>query len=87
VVFGQSRKDRAANSRLQFHSTPFYDRAMEHHFLRGARVYLSRPMDFVASRADEGKLGWRNRIGDFLRAKGAIAFDHWLTPPRDEAQE
>jgi hypothetical protein len=51
-----------------------------HNFLRGARVYLSGPMDFVASRADEKKLGWRNRIGDFLRAHGAIVFDPWFKP-------
>jgi len=36
--------------------------------LRGARVYLSGPMDFVASRASEKKFGWRNRLSDFLRA-------------------
>ena len=53
---------------------------MEHHFLRGARVYLSGPMDFVASRADEKKLGWRNRVADFLREKGAIVFDPWFKP-------
>ena len=49
-------------------------------FLRGARVYLSGPMDFVASRADEKKLGWRNRVGDYLRAQGAIVFDPWFKP-------
>ncbi|HEY2800646.1 MAG TPA: hypothetical protein VGI85_08640 [Chthoniobacterales bacterium] len=49
-------------------------------FLRGARVYLSGPMDFVASRADEKELGWRNRVGDFLRAQGAIVFDPWFKP-------
>src|SRR6185436_16559645 len=53
---------------------------MKHHFLRGARVYLSGPMDFVASRADEKKLGWRNRVGDFLRSFGAIVFDPWFKP-------
>lgn len=51
-----------------------------HHFLRGARVYLSGPMDFVASRADEKRLGWRNRVGEFLRAHGAIVFDPWFKP-------
>jgi len=30
--------------------------------LRGARVYLSGPMDFVASRAAEKQFGWRNRM-------------------------
>ena len=59
----------------------------EHHFLRGARVYLSGPMDFVASRADEKKLGWRNRIGDFLRAHGAIVFDPWFKPGVRGAQQ
>jgi hypothetical protein len=53
---------------------------MKHHFLRGARVYLSGPMDFVASRADEKRYGWRNRVGDFLRAHGAIVFDPWSKP-------
>ena len=59
----------------------------QHHFLRGARVYLSGPMDFVASRADEKKLGWRNRIGDFLRAHGAIVFDPWFKPGVRGAQQ
>src|SRR6187455_2049730 len=59
----------------------------EHHFLRGARVYLSGPMDFVASRADEKKLGWRNRIGDFLREHGAIVFDPWFKPGVRGAQQ
>ena len=48
--------------------------------LRGARVYLSGPMDFVASRADERKLGWRNRVGDFLRDLEATVFDPWFKP-------
>ncbi len=52
----------------------------EQNFLRGARVYLSGPMDFVGSREDEKKLGWRNRVGDFLRAQGAIVFDPWFKP-------
>ncbi|CAN5363883.1 hypothetical protein BH20VER3_BH20VER3_19870 [soil metagenome] len=59
----------------------------QHHFLRGARVYLSGPMDFVASRADEKKLGWRNRVGDFLRAHGAIVFDPWFKPEVRGAQQ
>ena len=49
-------------------------------YLRGARVYLSGPMDFVASRADEKKSGWRNRVGDFLRYLEAIVFDPWFKP-------
>ncbi len=59
----------------------------QQHFLRGARVYLSGPMDFVASRADEKKLGWRNRVGDFLRAQGAIVFDPWFKPAVRGAQQ
>lgn len=52
----------------------------QHDFLRGARVYLSGPMDFVASRAEEKKFGWRNRIGDFLRSFGGVVFDPWFKP-------
>ncbi len=52
----------------------------QHNFLRGARVYLSGPMDFVASRADEKKYGWRNRVGDFLRSFGGVVFDPWFKP-------
>ncbi len=48
--------------------------------LKGARVYLSGPMDFVASRADEMKYGWRNRVGEFLRDLGVIVFDPWNKP-------
>jgi len=48
--------------------------------LKGRRVYLSGPMDFVASRADEKKHGWRNRVGDFLRSKGVTIFDPWNKP-------
>jgi hypothetical protein len=48
--------------------------------LRGARVYLSGPMDFVASREDEMKNGWRTRVGAFLRAQGCIVFDPWQKP-------
>ncbi len=49
-------------------------------YLRGSRVYLSGPMDFVASRDDERKSGWRNRIGDFLRYMEAVVFDPWFKP-------
>ncbi len=51
-----------------------------HNFLRGARIYLSGPMDFVASRTAEKKRGWRNRVGDFLRSFGAVVFDPWFKP-------
>lgn len=48
--------------------------------LRDARVYLSGPMDFVASRADEKAHGWRNRVGEFLKAMGVVVFDPWFKP-------
>lgn len=48
--------------------------------LAGARVYLSGPMDFVASRAVEKKTGWRNRIGSVLRGMGVTVFDPWEKP-------
>ncbi len=48
--------------------------------LSDARVYLSGPMDFVASRADEMKTGWRNRVGEFLRRLGVTVFDPWTKP-------
>ncbi len=48
--------------------------------LRGARVYLSGPMDFVASREAEKKHGWRVRVGEFLRELGVVVFDPWEKP-------
>src|SRR5438034_11296454 len=48
--------------------------------LADARVYLSGPMDFVASRAAEKKFGWRNRIGEFLEAMDVTVFDPWFKP-------
>lgn len=33
-----------------------------HCFLKGARAYLSGPMDFVADRATEKRSGWRVRV-------------------------
>jgi hypothetical protein len=48
--------------------------------LHNARVYLSGPMDFVASRAQEMTFGWRNRVGEFLRAYGVTVFDPWNKP-------
>jgi hypothetical protein len=53
---------------------------LEDGLLRGSRVYLSGPMDFVASRAAEKKGGWRNRVGAFLRQMGVIVFDPWEKP-------
>ncbi len=48
--------------------------------LKGTRVYLSGPMDFVASRENEMKHGWRNRVGEFLHALGVVIFDPWNKP-------
>ncbi len=48
--------------------------------LEGARVYLSGPMDFVASRAAEKRFGWRNRVSEFLQAMGVTVFDPWFKP-------
>jgi hypothetical protein len=48
--------------------------------LNGARAYLSGPMDFVASRTEEMKNGWRNRVGQFLNAYGVTVFDPWSKP-------
>ena len=49
-------------------------------FLRDARIYLSGPMDFVASRAVEKATGWRNRVGQFLQSFGVTVFDPWEKP-------
>lgn len=48
--------------------------------LQDARVYLSGPMDFVASRAEEKANGWRTRVSQFLRAMGVVVFDPWDKP-------
>jgi hypothetical protein len=48
--------------------------------LQGARVYLSGPMDFVASRTAEKQFGWRNRVSDFLQGMGVTVFDPWFKP-------
>lgn len=52
----------------------------EKNHLKGARAYLSGPMDFVASRQDEKKFGWRNRVGQFLKSYGVTVFDPWNKP-------
>jgi hypothetical protein len=48
--------------------------------LRNSRVYLSGPMDFVASREVEKKFGWRNRLSEFLQTFGVTVFDPWFKP-------
>jgi hypothetical protein len=48
--------------------------------LDGARVYLSGPMDFVSSREDERRFGWRTRVSEFLLRIGTTVFDPWNKP-------
>lgn len=48
--------------------------------LQGARAYLSGPMDWVASRAEEKKCGWRVRVSQFLAHHGVTVFDPWHKP-------
>jgi hypothetical protein len=48
--------------------------------LSGATVYLSGPMDFVASREEEKKNGWRNRVGQFLKRFKVTVYDPWNKP-------
>ncbi len=48
--------------------------------LEGVRIYLSGPMDFVVSRAEEKKIGWRSRLRQFLKPFGAIIYDPWSKP-------
>jgi hypothetical protein len=37
-------------------------------------------MDFVASRSDEKRYGWRNRVSEFLHELGVTVFDPWFKP-------
>ncbi len=48
--------------------------------LKGARAYLSGPMDFVASRKHEKDFGWRNRTRQFLAHYGVTVFNPWHKP-------
>ena len=48
--------------------------------LKNSRVYLSGPMDFVASRQNEKDFGWRSRIKNYLESKGVVVFDPWEKP-------
>src|SRR5688572_23560233 len=48
--------------------------------LRGSRVYLSGPMDFVASREQERERGWRSQLRGFLADLGCTVFDPWNKP-------
>src|SRR5712692_11283100 len=48
--------------------------------LMGARVYLTGPMDFVRSRREEKKYGWRTRLTQLLEDLRVIVFDPWNKP-------
>lgn len=50
------------------------------HILDSATVYLSGPMDFVASREEEKNEGWRTRVSKFLQSHGATVYDPWNKP-------
>jgi hypothetical protein len=55
-------------------------RVARHGLLADTRVYLSGPMDFVASRENEMKYGWRTRVSQFVAALGVTVFDPWHKP-------
>ncbi|UCE62168.1 MAG: hypothetical protein JSU63_10750 [Phycisphaerales bacterium] len=55
--------------------------AQKKNILSGATVYLSGPMDFVASRKEEKEFGWRNRVGQFLKRYKVTVYDPWYKPP------
>ena len=56
-------------------------RYMRGRLLDEARVYLSGPMDFVASREQEKRQGWRSRVGQFMRERfGTTLYDPWNKP-------
>ena len=48
--------------------------------LDSATVYLSGPMDFVASREEEKAKGWRTRVAQFLQDYGTTVYDPWNKP-------
>lgn len=48
--------------------------------MKGARVYLAGPMDFVSSREAERKTGWRTRVRQYLESLGVTVFDPWDKP-------
>ena len=51
-----------------------------HNFLKGSRVYLAGPMDFVSSREVERKSCWRARVKEYLDTLGVTVFDPWDKP-------
>lgn len=49
-------------------------------WLDGASVYLSGPMDFVASREAEKAGGWRHFVTQILGPMGVTVYDPWEKP-------
>src|SRR2546429_2914054 len=83
TTFNHARRSwfsRPCSADTLFYSTPMPKRRTKRGLLQGARVYLSGPMDFVASRAAEKQFGWRNRISEFLQSMGTTVFDPWFKP-------
>lgn len=52
----------------------------DQNLLKGTRVYLSGPMDFVGSRVVEKYLGWRALLSPILKALGITVLDPWNKP-------
>lgn len=48
--------------------------------LSDVRVYLSGPMDFVASKEIEKRAGWRSRLSQFLQEFHVTVYDPWNKP-------
>lgn len=72
-----TKKQSATQAALAFRTKTLEKKA---NILSGSTVYLSGPMDFVASRREEKELGWRNRVGQFLRRYGVTVYDPWYKP-------
>ncbi|TXT64057.1 MAG: hypothetical protein BAJALOKI1v1_620008 [Promethearchaeota archaeon] len=53
---------------------------MNNNLLKGTRVYLSGPMDFVGSRIIEKFLGWRSILSPILKALEITVLDPWNKP-------
>lgn len=61
-------------------STRFRLLEQKEKILSGVRVYLSGPMDFVASKEIEKRAGWRSRLSQFLREFHITVYDPWNKP-------
>lgn len=73
----KKRKTTAAQRALAARSRTL---SQKKNLLSGATVYLSGPMDFVASRKVEKETGWRNRVTQFLRRYKITVYDPWYKP-------